>query len=159
MRLNTLVFLIDRGNKEILLAMKKRGFGAGKLNGLGGKVAEGESIPAAAVREVKEEAQVTVEEKDLVKVAQIFFYFKEHPDWNIDCRVFFAEHFKGEPTETEEMAPEWFDFEAIPYERMWTDDKYWLPRVLAGEYLTAEFHFNGTGESFSEYKIHGVKAV
>jgi ADP-ribose pyrophosphatase YjhB (NUDIX family) len=47
----TLCLLIE-GDK-ILLAMKKRGFGVGKWNGLGGKVALGEKIIDAAIRELE----------------------------------------------------------------------------------------------------------
>ena len=159
MKLNTLVFLIDRNAGKILLGMKKRGFGAGKLNGYGGKLKEGESVTVAAVREVKEEAEVDIAEKDLVKAAEIFFYFNEHPDWNIHCFVFLIYRRKGEPKETGEMAPEWFDLDAIPYEKTWSDDIYWLPKALAGDTLTAEFHFTGEGESFSEYAIRGVKKL
>ncbi|OGG48199.1 hypothetical protein A3D66_00190 [Candidatus Kaiserbacteria bacterium RIFCSPHIGHO2_02_FULL_50_9] len=159
MRQNTLIFLIDQEENEILLGMKKRGFGAGKLNGYGGKVNKGETITASAVREVMEEAEVEVAEKDLVKAAEILFYFNEHPDWNVHCFVYLCYHWRGEPKETEEMAPEWHDLEAIPYDKTWSDDQYWLPKVLAGDFLTAEFHFNGKGESFSEYTIHGVKKL
>lgn len=41
--------LIDRNN-EILLGLKKRGFGEGLWNGFGGKVDPGEQIVDAAVR-------------------------------------------------------------------------------------------------------------
>ncbi|MDR0650832.1 MAG: NUDIX domain-containing protein [Candidatus Peribacteria bacterium] len=50
----TLVFLFNLQG-QLLLAMKKRGFGVGKWSGPGGKVEEGESISQAAVREVEEE--------------------------------------------------------------------------------------------------------
>ncbi|CAN0505072.1 unnamed protein product, partial [Ectocarpus sp. 12 AP-2014] len=38
----------DDDSKEILLGMKKRGFGEGKWNGFGGKVESGESVEEAA---------------------------------------------------------------------------------------------------------------
>ena len=47
-KLYTLAFVLDAG--RILLGMKKRGFGAGRWNGFGGKVDPGESIEAAAKR-------------------------------------------------------------------------------------------------------------
>ena len=47
-QLLTLV-LIMKG-KQVLLGMKKRGFGKGKWNGFGGKVQDGEEILDAAKR-------------------------------------------------------------------------------------------------------------
>ena len=44
----TLLFV--RKDDEILLGMKKRGFGTGKWNGFGGKIEAGETIEQAAVR-------------------------------------------------------------------------------------------------------------
>ena len=47
-KLYTLAFVLD--SRRILLGMKKRGFGAGRWNGFGGKVDPGESIEGAAKR-------------------------------------------------------------------------------------------------------------
>lgn len=47
---------------KILLGMKKRGFGAGRWNGFGGKVLSGETIEETAKREIREEAGIEVEE-------------------------------------------------------------------------------------------------
>ena len=44
----TLAFIRDGG--RLLLGMKKRGFGAGKWNGFGGKVDPGETILQGAIR-------------------------------------------------------------------------------------------------------------
>ena len=63
MKLSTLCFLLRDG--QILLAMKKRGFGEGKWNGAGGKVNAGETVEHAAVRELREEVGVLADEKDL----------------------------------------------------------------------------------------------
>jgi len=65
--------------------------------------------------------------------------------------VYVATDFEGEPTETDEAIPIWFDVEDIPYDEMWQDDKYWLPRVLNGEYLHGWFSFEG--EALLDYKI------
>ena len=53
----TLLFL--RRNDEILLAMKKRSFGKGNWNGVGGKLDTGETIKQAMIRETEEEIGVT----------------------------------------------------------------------------------------------------
>ena len=157
MRQDTLVFLLNDETQELLLAMKKRGFGIGKLNGVGGKVQAGETIEAAAVREAQEEVLVLIQEKDLVKVAELTFHFKDKPEWSINCHVFFARVWEGEPKESEEMAPEWFDTARLPFDRMWVDDKYWLPMVLRGDYVQAEFNFNNDGSELLLYKINGSK--
>ncbi|MGD2110491.1 MAG: NUDIX domain-containing protein, partial [Phycisphaerae bacterium] len=52
----TLLFVIRAG--EILLIRKKRGLGAGKINGPGGRVDPGETPREAAIREVQEELHV-----------------------------------------------------------------------------------------------------
>ena len=49
---------------------------------------------------------------------------------------------QGTPQETEEMAPQWFKKESIPYEHMWQDDQYWLPLVLAGKTVAGTFTFD-----------------
>jgi len=43
---------------EILLGLKKRGFGNNKYNGFGGKVKPAENIKESAVRELKEEIDI-----------------------------------------------------------------------------------------------------
>ena len=40
----------DSSWKQVLLGMKKRGFGAGRYNGFGGKVEPGETVKEAAIR-------------------------------------------------------------------------------------------------------------
>ena len=47
-RLYTLVLVVQP--ERVLLGMKKRGFGAGRWNGFGGKVEEGETIEDGAKR-------------------------------------------------------------------------------------------------------------
>lgn len=139
----TLVFLIRRdGEKieEVCLAMKKRGFGAGRWNGVGGKVEAGETPEDSARREAQEEIGVTV--KDLRKVAELTFTFPHHPDWDQKVHVYFTETWEGIPKEGEEMRPASFKTNEIPYDRMWADDVSWLPPVLAGNLIKAAFTFN-----------------
>ncbi|MBI2175352.1 MAG: NUDIX domain-containing protein, partial [Parcubacteria group bacterium] len=79
MRLATLCFLIK--DNQVCLAMKKRGFGVGKWNGVGGKVAEGETIVGATSREAGEEIGVRVLPEELEYKASLRFYFNEKPEW------------------------------------------------------------------------------
>jgi len=138
MKNTTLLFLIKKDSdkvSDVLLAMKKIGFGVGRYNGVGGKVKEGETIEEAAARETKEEIGVDVEVKDIVKMGEIEFRFEDKVEWNQMVHIYTTEVWNGEPVESEEMKPYWYKVEDIPYDRMWEDDKYWLPKVLNGEYV------------------------
>src|SRR3954465_14054964 len=57
LRQASLCLLVREG--EVLLARKKRGFGLGKWNGVGGKPEPGETIDETAIRETEEEIGVT----------------------------------------------------------------------------------------------------
>ncbi len=153
MREETLLFVVDTEQERILLAMKKVRFGAGKYNGMGGGVEEGETPIEAVVREVQEEVGVSVAVADAKPRGNIRFSFEGKPEWERHVQVFVAERWSGEPTETEEMAPEWFPLTEIPYEKMWIDDRYWLPLVLAGDSIDAEFHFAGDGSAILRQRV------
>ena len=128
--------------ERILLGMKKRGFGAGKWNGFGGKVGGDESIEAAAKREVLEECGLTVEE--MHGVGKLDFTFEGGSDV-LEVNIFDVTKWSGEPIESEEMKPQWFDLAAIPYSEMWADDQFWLPAMLDGKTISGAFHFAADG--------------
>jgi len=133
----TLCFL--RNGDRLLLGMKKRGFGAGKWNGFGGKVHEGETLEQAAARELHEESAVTA--RTLSKVAEITFVFPAKPEWDNLVHVFFADDWDGEPQESEEMRPQWFSLNDVPFSSMRESDAAWLPRILEGKKYKGEVHF------------------
>lgn len=142
MKNSTLLFLVKKVDgkiTEVCLAMKKRGFGIGRWNGVGGKVDAGESLEEATIREAKEE--IGVDAKDLQKVGEIAFSFKFKPDYNQLVHIYITESWEGEPVESEEMAPAWYSVDKIPYDIMWPDDIFWIPKVLGGEKIKAEFTF------------------
>ena len=154
----TLCFLIteEEGEiKQICLAMKKRGFGNGRWNGVGGKVEPTESIEEAATRETREEIGVSVSK--LEKVATLTFLFPHNESWNQVVHVYFCFQWDGEALESEEMNPQWFVLRDIPYARMWADDAIWLPRVLAGNKVRATFTF-GEGDVVLNHTLEKVEA-
>lgn len=124
---------------KILLGMKKRGFGEGKWNGFGGKVLPNEIIEVAAKRELLEEAGIEVEH--LSKVGVLDFEFKGRKEI-LQVHFFKAENFSGEPIETEEMKPQWFNVNEIPIDKMWPDDQYWMPVFLKDKKFIGRFLYD-----------------
>lgn len=141
--------VIQQGDK-VLLGMKKRGFGAGRWNGFGGKLDEGEAIIEAAHREIEEEVGLKV--NDLAEIGVINFEF-ETTDKILEVHIFKATEFEGEPTETEEMKPQWFAIDEIPYSQMWSDDKYWIPYLLENKRFKGKFLFDKPATAEHEGKI------
>ncbi|KAM8845866.1 oxidized purine nucleoside triphosphate hydrolase [Spinachia spinachia] len=137
-KLLTLVLVVQPG--RVLLGMKKRGFGAGKWNGFGGKVQPGETIEEGARRELLEESGLTVD--SLEKVGNLTFEFVGEAQL-LDVHVFRADHYNGEPTESEEMRPEWFKLHEIPFSQMWADDNLWFPLLLQKKKFVGYFKFQG----------------
>ena len=123
----------------MLLGMKKRGFGAGRWNGFGGKVLPEETIEAAAIRELKEETGLQA--IDLAKVGIIEFSFASSDDL-LEVHVFRVTSFSGTPQETEEMNPHWFKVDEIPFAQMWSDDEFWFPYFLANKLFRGTFRFD-----------------
>jgi mutator protein MutT len=151
LRQATLCFLVRPG--ELLLAMKKRGFGVGKWNGYGGKLQPGETLEQAAQRELTEESGVSVATNDLLRVARLEFYFPHQPNFDQEVHVYLVREWQGEPVETEEMKPKWFALEHLPYSDMWVDDPLWLPQVLQGKVLEAEFYFNDGATACDKHNV------
>lgn len=147
----TLCYIINEDN-QILLIMKKRGFGQGMYNGPGGKVEAGETPLESAIREVKEETGLEV--KNLIDMGFIEFYFpEEKSDWNQKVHIYLTREYEGDLIETEEALPQWFDLEKIPYDQMWDDDQYWYPEVLAGKIIKKRCYFDDNNKviKFDDY--------
>jgi uncharacterized protein YceH (UPF0502 family)/8-oxo-dGTP pyrophosphatase MutT (NUDIX family) len=132
-----LLFVVKDG--RILLIHKKRGLGAGKINGPGGRIEPDENAMQAAVRETEEEVRVRA--SGVAMAGELHFQFTD--GLALHCTVFQAAGFEGEPAETDEAAPLWAPLDAIPYDRMWADDPHWLPLMLAGRPFRGYFVFDG----------------
>ena len=149
----TLCMPVSEARRQILLGVKLRGFGQGKIVGFGGKIEDGETVTEAAARELHEEAGLRAESDQLEEVAQLTFLFPARPDWDHLVHVFLAHGWSGEPVGSAEISAEWYDLDTLPYDRMWDDDRYWLPRVLAAERLHATFIYADDCETVREYWV------
>lgn len=157
MRHVTLCFPIEIDEGKITglwLGMKNRGFGAGKWNGFGGKLEADETVRQATVRELREESGMETKVEYLIPVAVLQFTFPHKPDWDQIVHVFFTETYRGDPVESEEMSPSYFDADDVPYDKMWEDDVFWLPIVLRRPgILHGEFVFDETGEHLKQMAL------
>ena len=132
----TLLFVVRDG--RVLLIHKKKGLGAGKINGPGGRIEPDETPLAAAIREVQEELLVTP--ADVRESGQLFFQFVD--GHSIHGYVFRASDCAGQPTETVEAIPLWASVDELPYDRMWQDDRHWMPLMLAWKPFKGYFIFD-----------------
>jgi len=158
----TLGFLVKDG--KVWLAIKARHIGAGRWNGYGGGIESGDkNLEDCLKREIRDESGVEISPNGFEPVAIIDFH-----NTKTDGRIFVAKihvylvrNWKGDPIETEEMkSPILFDFKDLPLDRMMPADKYWLPLILEGKKLLAEFHYGPMQlELLREGKIQIVTAL
>jgi 8-oxo-dGTP diphosphatase/2-hydroxy-dATP diphosphatase len=154
---------------RLLLGLKKRGFGAGKWNGFGGKVELGETMPQGALREMREESGLELDAACLSKRAVILQEFEGDP-LLLEVHVYFSslsrdECSKAAPVESDEMKPQWWDLASIPFSSMWADDTHWYPLLLSEHFprFQAHFLFRGQEEllshSITEMNAEQVKEM
>ncbi|KAJ9589471.1 hypothetical protein L9F63_017332 [Diploptera punctata] len=147
-----LTLAMVRQGENILLGFKKKGFGQGKWNGFGGKVEMGETICQATIRELEEESGLIAKAMD--KVAILEFEFLNDPVI-LEVHVYDIVKYEGEPIESDEMVPQWFPVNDIPYEKMWLDDLIWYPEYLKGSKFKAYFLYEG----FDKILKHSISPV
>jgi 8-oxo-dGTP diphosphatase len=134
------------GGREVLLGRKRTGLGTGRIVGPGGKLEAGESAEAAIIREIAEEVGLDVDPAVLQHRGDIRYHFPHRPAWSQRSTVFVVESFAGVVRASDELDPAWFAVDAVPYAQMWDDARRWLPGVLSGGRVDAEFTF---GEDLS----------
>lgn len=140
---------------KVLLGMKKRGFGAGRWNGFGGKVEKGEEIEQAFKREMREEVGVIPE--NFEKIGIIDFEWQGNPEIS-EVHFFKISQFSGELKESKEMSPKWFNIKEIPFHQMWPDDKYWFPLFLKGKKFKGKFLFDNS-DKILQCELHEVDSI
>jgi 8-oxo-dGTP diphosphatase len=134
----TLCFIRKSG--RVLMQLKDPGlFGGGRWNAPGGKIRPGESPEQAAVRVVFEETGLRA--RGLKAAGRLEFYNgkKRVPDFIV--HIFSASEFSGSPRGSKEGPLEWIAERELPYDRMWEDDRHWLPLLLEGKKFEGRFWF------------------
>lgn len=149
-----LTLCIPIKENQVLLGMKKRGFGSGRWNGFGGKMEEGETIEQATLRELDEE--VGIKDGQLTKAGVLEFSFQNDKKI-LQVHIFKLTDFSDTSTETEEMKPQWFTFNEIPFSKMWSDDEHWFPLLLNNKLFEGEFLFDRPSDAEYSAKIISQK--
>ncbi|XP_012258950.2 oxidized purine nucleoside triphosphate hydrolase-like [Athalia rosae] len=134
----SLVFV--RNKSDILIGMKKRGFGQGKWNGFGGKVESHETILQGAIRGLEEESSLKAE--NLKNVGILEFEFEGSPT-PLEVHVFETFAYTGTIKESEDILPKWYNLKDVPFKNMWPDDELWFPYMLRGEFFKGKFLYRG----------------
>ena len=145
--------LLTIKNDQILLMRKKRGLGAGKINGPGGKIEPGETIKECIIRETQEELCITP--INPVFIGENLFQFTD--GYSIHVHTFIASDYTGEPAETDEAIPLWFSLDNIPYDEMWEDDKYWVPLALQRQTFVGRYLFDN--DNMLDYSLESGKKL
>lgn len=134
--------LIRDGDDRVLFGRKQRKIGAGKWNGFGGHIEDGESTEDAARREVLEETNLVVGSLEYMGVVNFRVEKPEQVEIN-QVHMFVTNEFSGELRETDEMKEfKWFDINDLPVDEMQQADAHFIPELLAGKYIGAEFVYD-----------------
>ncbi len=147
----TLCFIF-KDNRILLLKKSKGLVGQGKWNAPGGKILPHEEPKACAVREVFEETRLIV--KNVEEVGLLYFYNngqRENAIWTV--HTFLSRRFDGVPIDGREGQLEWFSVDALPFDEMWEDDKYWYKLALEGTRFEGWFYYSGDFEKLIDHQV------
>ena len=139
--INTVTCYLIRGDEFLLLYRnkKKNDFNKGKYIGVGGHIELGETPSEAINREVKEETNFDIVNKDLR--ALIIFYFDEFEE---HMYLYTCKDFKGEMKECDEGTLRWVNINEFKNIPMWEGDKYFIEPLINNEpYFEMSFLYKG----------------
>lgn len=152
MTTGTLCF-IEQDGKFLMQRKDDKKFGGGKWNAPGGKIAEGETPEACVVREVFEETGLKI--RNLNYHGLLKFFLKGNPFWAV--HVYTTKNFSGVLKDSSaEGILEWLPKNNLPYDKMWPDDRHWLPLVIAGKKIEGNFHFTDDMNDFTDIQLKEV---
>jgi 8-oxo-dGTP diphosphatase len=152
-RLLAQLIVVCRASGRALLGRHKSGRWQGFYTGFLDEVRPGEDPAEAAARIAREQAGIAA---GPIKHRATFVFVSEA--WGRARELeFIAESHSGEPAESETVVPEWFAFDAIPYDRMPAYDAIWYPSLLAGKKMRGHFDFAPDGQTLLAHRIEDVE--
>ena len=149
----TLAVVVHPQGDRVLLGRKKRGFGFGKFTGFGGKLEPGESPIEAMQREFAEESFFALPQEAFEEIGLIEFLFPHHPGWGFHCHIFRLNSLSETPQPSDELDPQWFALDNLPWQQMWADNAHWLRLAAQGEHFAAVFEYGHDDEHLQSYHV------
>lgn len=139
MKLATLCYVRDKKNNKTLMIhriKKENDYHEGKWNGLGGKFELSESPEECAIREIKEEAGLIIENPKMSGFIT-FPMFDGKDDWYVF--IFVCDNFSGKLIDSNEGKLEWIDNNKLLNLNLWEGDKIFLKWVMEEKFFSAKF--------------------
>ena len=150
---NELVVGFPVVKSDVLLSIRRRDPWLGNFSGLSGSVEKADqNIFEAMIREAKEEAGIEIDFSNMEKRGEIQIFREEKKP--ITLNIIFIHHFRGIPKTTKTMGPHLlFPIENLPTSEMIPGDKYWVYRMLKGEFITGKIFRSADAEKLLEIEI------
>ena len=146
-KIATLSIVEDVKNKKYVMILHQRGINEGFVNFPGGKKEEGETIEQCVCRETLEETGLII--KNPQNVGYIEFAGKD-----FFVHIYKSTEFEGEIKENKEEAVVfWQDADKVPYDKMRSADKDFLPEILSGKYVKRRYYYD---QDFNITKIEDL---
>lgn len=142
MKIATLCYIQDN-DKVLMIHRNKRPEDKfyGFWNGVGGKVAEGESPEECIIREVREETGLTISDPQLKGILTFPNNHQSGESWYVF--VFVAREFSGKLAENYEGTLHWVPFDDIADLHIQDADKHFLPWLNKSGVFSAKFNYEG----------------
>ena len=139
LKLATLCYIKDGSQTLMLHRVKKENdMHVGKWNGLGGKVEQGESPEACAIREIHEESGLIVRDP-LLKGFITFPQFDGKNDWYVF--VYRFDNFEGELIDSPEGNLEWISDKRMREIPLWDGDRIFMEWLDKKGIFSAVFNY------------------